>query len=403
MKPLEGYTVVDLTTYVAAPVCARILADLGARVIKVESPKGDAWRQSGVGFLPTRFTQEENPIFDIYNTGKDLISLNLKSEEGMKVMHQLLEKADVFVTNNRPAALARLGLSYEQLKEKYPRLVFAIVLGFGEKGPDADKPAFDTTAFWARSGFLQDTAVKNEMYEPVNAPSGVGDSYTGTNLAMQVLAALMVRDRTGQGQCVRASLYHVGAFAMASMTVMSQRPFGNEFPRTRVVSHPFSAAFRCKDGKYVFLSAAFPVVLEMIGRPELLDDPRFSVANRLKYKEEIHQIFKEGILQLTQDEVMDFLKDKDTPTVRLAHFADVSEDEQAWANGYVQRVEYPTGRSNVVPSIPIEMDCLPGLTTHATKCLGHDTEAVLQELGYTQEEIAAMAEAGAVRLSVKQQ
>jgi len=149
MKPLEGLSVVDLTTFVAAPVCARLLAEMGARVIKVEPPKGDGWRGTGVSFLPTRFTQEENPIFNLYNSGKDMICLNLKTPKGMAIMHQLLEKADVFVTNNRPSALKRLGLHYEQLKVRYPKLIYGIVLGYGEKGPDADKPAFDTTAFWS--------------------------------------------------------------------------------------------------------------------------------------------------------------------------------------------------------------------------------------------------------------
>ena len=180
-KPLEGYTVIDLTTFVAAPTTARLLADMGARVIKVEPPKGDAWRNSGVGFDPKRFSHAENPIFDLYNNGKDMISLN--------------RKAEAFIPNTRPASLARMGLDYETLHKKYPRLIYGIVLGYGQKGPDADKKAFDTTAFWARSGFLRDQAMilPDGQYEPVNAPSSVGDSYTGTVLAMQVLAAILQR------------------------------------------------------------------------------------------------------------------------------------------------------------------------------------------------------------------
>ena len=136
-KPLEGYTVIDLTTFVAAPTAARLLADMGARVIKIEPPKGDAWRASSIGFDAKRFSKEENPVFDLYNNGKDLISLNLKTEEGMAVMQQLLSQADIFITNNRPVSLARMGLDYETLHAKYPRLIYGIVLGFGPKGPDA--------------------------------------------------------------------------------------------------------------------------------------------------------------------------------------------------------------------------------------------------------------------------
>ena len=396
MRPLEGYKVVDLTTFVAAPVCARLLSDMGADVVKVEPPKGDAWRQSGVGFLPTRFTQEENPIFDIYNTGKKLVCLNLKTEEGMEAMQKLLSEADVFITNNRPAALKRLGLDYETLHEKFPKLVYGIVLGYGEKGPDADKQAFDTTAFWTRSGFLRDTSLVHEMYQPVSAPSGVGDSYTGTNLAMQVLAALMLRDKTGMGQCVRASLFQVGMFAMGSMTLMTQRPFGKQMPQNRPDSKPAGGPFQCSDGEWVFISAGMPLILEMIKKPELIDDPRFSMATRWQNREFVYETLKEGFLNVTSDEVMAYLADKDTPSVRMSHFADVSEDEQAWANGYLERVEYPNGNSNVFPASPFGMDLLTPPKTQPTKRLGQDTVSVLKDLGYTDQQIEAMLQSGAI-------
>ena len=157
--PLSGIKVVELATFVAAPVTGRILADLGAEVIKVEAPSGDGWRKTGAGYRP-RFNKDENPVFDIYNTGKKFISLNLKTPEGKEALFKLLEDADVFLTNTRPAALQRLGLSYEDLKDKFPKLIYAIVLGYGEKGPEKDTPAFDTTAFWSRAGFLRDLAPK---------------------------------------------------------------------------------------------------------------------------------------------------------------------------------------------------------------------------------------------------
>ena len=135
-KPLSGVKVVELATFVAGPVTGRLLADLGAEVIKVERPDGDAWRITGVSYKPDRFSDDENPVFDIYNAGKKHIALNLKSGEGMEAFHKLLAEADVFVTNTRPKALKRLGLSYEDLKERYPGLIYAILLGYGEEGPD---------------------------------------------------------------------------------------------------------------------------------------------------------------------------------------------------------------------------------------------------------------------------
>ena len=398
MRPLEGYTVVDLTTYVAAPVCARLLSDLGARVIKIESPKGDGWRNTGVIFGPRRFTQEENPIFDLYNSGKDMICLNLKSPEGMEAMHKLLAKADVFITNNRPAALSRLGLHYDQLKEKYPRLIYGIVLGFGEKGPDADKPAFDTTAFWSRSGFLRDTAVVGEReYYPVEAPSGVGDSYTGTNLAMQVMAAVLHRQQTGKGQYIKSSLFHIGAFAMGTMILKGQRPWGVQMPAPRWDARPTNGAFQCADGDWIFLSGVTPAQLyKFAGQPEKMQDPIWDPAKLEETKKERYQAIAELMRSRTLPEWMASIEPLGTPTVRMSHFADLAEDEQAWANGYVEHVLYPNGNADVVPATPLDMSCMERPKTQATRRLGQNTEKVLAELGYTAEEIEKMAAAGSV-------
>ena len=166
-KPLSGIKVVELADYVSAPVCARVLADMGADVIKIERHSGNAWRENGKTSCPWKFSDAVNPGFDINNTGKRHIVLNLKTAEGMAVCHQLLETADVFVTNMRVQALKRLGLDYPSIKDKYPKLIYAIGLGYGEKGPDANNPAFDHTAFWARCGFLLDMAPMSDDYHPV--------------------------------------------------------------------------------------------------------------------------------------------------------------------------------------------------------------------------------------------
>ncbi len=152
-KPLSGIKVLELADYVSAPVCCRLLADLGAEVIKIERNTGNVWRVTGKNYVPTRFTDEENPVYDIYNTGKKHITLDLKTEEGMKICKELLATSDVFVTNNRLAALKRLGLSYEDIKDEFPRLIYAIGLGYGEKGPSAEDPAYDQTAFGLETGF----------------------------------------------------------------------------------------------------------------------------------------------------------------------------------------------------------------------------------------------------------
>ncbi len=400
-KPLEEIKVVDLTTFVAAPVCARMLGDMGAEVIKVEHPKGDGWREFGMNFN-ARFNDDENPVFDIYNSGKKLISLNLKSPEGKEIFWKLLEEADVFVTNTRPDALKRLGFSYEDVKERCPKLIYAIVLGFGEEGPEAGRPAFDTTAFWTRSGFLRDMSPLTDSYVPISPPSGVGDTVTAYNLTAQVCAALIGRERTGKGDYVRASLYHTGIFTMGTMEIITQRPWGRDYPMSREQVGPPGGCYLCKDGEWLFLangqlSVSLPKMFTMIGRPDLIGDERYLTReSRAANSKELYQLFVEAYKTKTCDEWIELSKQVDLPLVRMNHFSDVTSDEQAWANGYLEHMECRTGETVIMPSCPIEMDSVGEIKTVPAPKVGADTEEVLRGMGYTEEQIAAMEETGAI-------
>ena len=186
-KPLEGLRVVELTTYVAAPTCGKLLRDQGAEVIKVEAPRGDAWRYNFA------LSDHPNPRFHICNAGKKSIVLDLKTEEGLASLHKLIARADVFITNTRSQSLIRLGLDHDTLCERYPRLIYAFLSGYGEAGPDADLPGFDTVAYWAKSGFMADMSISTGHNYPVDSPVGVGDSVTGMTLYAGVMTALLQR------------------------------------------------------------------------------------------------------------------------------------------------------------------------------------------------------------------
>ena len=288
-KPLENIRVVELSTFVAAPSCARLLADMGAEVIKIEHPKGDAWRHTALSYKPGFYNYKHNPVFDIYNSNKKHIAINLKSEEGMEAMHKLLEKTDT-----RPAALERLGLSYEQLKQRYPSLIYAIIIGYGEKGPDASLPAFDTTAFWSRGGFLRDMADATN-YMPVHAPAGVGDTFTGYLLLAQIIAVLYRRVRDGKGECVKAGLYHNAIFGMGTMNMIAQEPMPNKRPveRAKVGSY-YVGYFCCSDGEWIFFTQGTVQeperkILTMLGLEKLLEDPRYAtLKDRSLHRDELH-------------------------------------------------------------------------------------------------------------------
>ncbi|MBR4864747.1 MAG: CoA transferase [Oscillospiraceae bacterium] len=403
-KPLSGIKVLDLTTFVAAPVCCRLMADMGADVIKVERPDGDTWRVTGKGYNPSRFSDEENPVFDIYNSGKRHIALNLKDPDGMAVFKKLLAQADVFITNTRPAALHRLGIAYEDLKEDYPSLIYGIVEGYGEKGPAKDDPAFDTTAFWSRSGFLRDMAPDGEHYAPVLPPFGVGDTVTGYLLLSQVLAALLRRANTGKGDFVCSSLYHNGIFTMGTMQIITQEPWGRSYPTTRIAYGVPGGTYRCGDGEYIFVSIGYaekkllPLLYKMIGREDLLSHPKFCDGpTGRKHAEEYYAIFREAFLTMPSTHWLKLAREYDMPIVPMNHFKDVTKDPQAWENDYLEYMHYPNGNVDIMPRSPIEMASMGPIATKAAPGIGAHTDEVLTALGYPAEEIERMKSTGAIK------
>ena len=388
-KPLEGIKVVELATYVAAPTCCKLLADLGAEVIKVEPPAGDAWRYNHAA------PGDDNPRFDICNSGKKGIVLNLKQESAMCAMMRVLEDADVFVTNVRPASLERLQLDHKTIRAKFPRMIYASLTGYGEKGPDVNLPGFDTAAYWARSGFSRDMSISTGNNYPVDTPVGAGDTVTGAVLYSSILAALLSRERTGMGDYVTAALYNVGIWVVSGSIAVAQTPTAS-FPRTRDKCLPEATAYKCKCGDWIQLCVLEPgrysqALFEELGHPGILDDPRFSTPEaRYRNNRELVELAEEAFAEKTVDEWLDIMKSRDIVCCRVAHFVDIPKCEQAWANDFVEKVSYPSGKEVVVPVSPVRMDSIGvNRLAHAPK-LGEDTAEVLGRLGYSEGEIALM-------------
>lgn len=402
-KPLTGVKVLELSIFVAAPSCARLLADLGAEVIKVERPEGDNWRNVGKGFHPDHYSDNFNPVFDIYNSGKRLIAVDLKTPEGMEVFRKLLAQADVFLSNLRPAALERLGLSYEKVRQQHPALIYAMLLGYGEKGPDANKPAFDGTAFWAKSGFMRDMSLLTPEYAPVVAPSAVGDTVSGMFLMGEICAALYRRSQTGQGDFVRSTLYHNGIFTMGTMGITSQGEYGRKLPYTRAQHGIPDGYYRCADDEWVFFSASaleknVQRFYEILGLSGLLSDPRFANAeSRRKNTEALLKLVQDAFLTKPSTQWLRLAEEVDIPMVRINHFSDPAKDPQAWANSFVEQVQFSGGQTGIMPSSPIEMESVGPLQTVPAGPIGQDTRAVLEELGYTDQQIARLYDTGVVR------
>lgn len=397
-KPLQGIRVVELATFVAAPTCGRLMADMGAEVIKIEQPQGDSWRDTG--YKPGYFSRKHNPIYDLYNSGKKHISINVKTPEGMEAMHKLLKRADVFITNLRAGALARNGLDYETLKVKYPSLVYGYMLGFGEKGPDKDLPAFDTTAFWSRGGFLRDLGDGGSDM-PVTAPAGIGDAFTGYLLVTQVMAALLRRTRDGKGELVKAGLYHNAVFGMGTMNIVTQDPDPTIRPIARKDGPVHMGAFCCADGEWIYFIKGSvkeydKKIATILGLDALIGDPRYADPGAIEAnRETLYPMFRDAFLKEPSNYWLDKLHEIDVGAVQMCHFSDVSKDEQAWVNDYLENVQFPDGVSGVMPTSPLEMESVGKVATKPAPLVGYDTQEVLQELGYSQEEIQKMHATGA--------
>jgi crotonobetainyl-CoA:carnitine CoA-transferase CaiB-like acyl-CoA transferase len=274
---LSGYRVVECAVWVAGPAAAGLLADWGAEVIKVEPPAGDPQRKVfnaiGVG-------RETVPPFELDNRGKRSVVLDLLTDDGRAAMYELLATADVFITNMRPDALARLGLDHATLLERFPRLVYGSITGYGLQGPDRNRPGYDVGAFWARSSMAALHVPPDDM--PPAIRSAVGDHVTGMTLAAGVLARLLEREKTGKGGLVATSLLRTGMYCVGWDIGIYLR-FGR-LQRTRhrtASTTPLVNSYRAADGHGFWLIGLegdrhWPGLLAALDNPGLGDDERFA-------------------------------------------------------------------------------------------------------------------------------
>ena len=295
---LAGLRVVELGVWVAAPATAALLADWGADVIKVEPPTGDPMRgvfgSLGIG------DDMPNPAFALDNRGKRSVALDLREPEAQARLEDLLSTADVFISNLRPDALDKLGLEPESTVARQPHLVYCSVSGYGLHGEDRNRPTYDIGAFWARSGLASQMA--DGEGNPLNARGGIGDHITGLAALSGVLAAVLEQRHTGKGQVVEVSLLRTGAYVLGwdlGIQMALGRVAGSE-PRHRNQA-PLMNPYKAADGRWFFftgLEAArhIPAVLRALGRPDLLDDPRFADAKAIRrHRTEVIEVL-DGII-----------------------------------------------------------------------------------------------------------
>jgi crotonobetainyl-CoA:carnitine CoA-transferase CaiB-like acyl-CoA transferase len=394
--PLKGITVVEMASWVMVPACGAILSAYGADVIKVE-PAGSA--------DPARYGRREvdgepvEPGFELVNNRKRSVQLDLSTAAGQEVMHRLLERADVFISNVRAKSLERSGIDPDALHARYPELVIAHGSGYGPEGADSDRPAFDELAYWSRGGIGH--ALMTDDDPPVQLQGAMGDMPSGVHMVAGVMMALFRRERGEGGSIVDVSLYASGIWANGWL--LQDVLLGGPEPSARGRRYrlnPLYTNYQCSDGSWIQFAMFqtdryWPPVCEVVGRPELIDDERFAThADRIANSHAAVLELQEAIRRMKLEEIGPLLDERDLPWSPIFSLTDIANDEQARVNGYIVSKQHRSGVAIDVLAPPfslrdvdIEMGPAPEVGQHL--------EEALLEVGYSWDDIDRLRNEGA--------
>jgi formyl-CoA transferase len=395
-QALTGIRVVDLTNNQAGPSCGQILAWLGADVIKVEEPdKGDIARHA------VRDRPDADSLFFLsFNANKRSLTLNLKHARGQDVFRDLLKTADVLLENFGPGVIERLGFGYPALHALNPRLVFASIKGFGSYGPYSDYKSYEPIA-QAMGGAMSVTGFPDGP--PTYMWPSIGDSGTGMHCVIGILAALMQRHTTGEGQQIEVSMQDA-VLNLMRVSLRDHQRFGTPMPRTgnQLGSGVPGTTFRCAPGgpnDYVFIFVQQQMWLSLvrvIGREDLIGDARYDTAEaRWRHKAEVDTLVEAWTSGRAKHEVMKILGEAGVPCGAVLDTGEVIDDPHLRARDMIVEVEHPVRGRYVTVGNPIKLSASP-TTIGPSPLLGEHRHEILTELGYSDADIATLAKEGAI-------
>jgi len=399
---LTGMKVIDMASFVAAPMCAKILAEYGADVIRIEALSGDD-KTREVGARALGISNGDMPVYDIINGNKRQLALNTRKPEGLAILKKLLETADVFTCHLREKDLKKLGLDWDTLHAQYPQLIFANVSGYGTTGPYADRGGFDSVAYVTRAGVNH--AAMPEDSRPYNPYPCQGDIPTGTYLAMGVIAAYVKRLRTGVGDNVTAHLYAAGMWNAVSPIISAQEPYNYPWPQDPMQCFsPLNCSYKTGDGHWMTLCAngwetPWSRLVRAAGWDEELITKYPNGMVAWQKVDELIPMVGDWIATKTYDELDAVFYSCDIPHDKCMSFKEIAEDPVAFEANLMQEMHYEISGSTVrIPRSPVHFKIAGIPETEEAGDPGVDTMEVLKEYGYSEEEIRKLAEAKVVGL-----
>ena len=394
-SPLDGIRVVEIASFVAAPACGALLADLGADVIKVEVPWGEIYRHGRPSFAGYASDFAGAPHFHMDNRGKRSLALDLALPQAREALEKVIAGADVVLTNMLPERQRKYGLDPETLRARRPELISARLSGYGPDGAEANEPAFDYSTYWARTGLM------DQLHEPDAPPPfqrpGMGDHSASLSLAVGILAALRTRERDGQGQVIDVSLQHIGFYIEgndASMALVT----GESPPRhdRRAARNPLWNHYCCGDGRWIFLVMIEPdrywkQLCEAIGHPELIEDERYADGfARYRNSEELIARLDAVFASKSREQWTECLGAHRLIWAPVLSVAEAVADPPAQAYGSFPTVDHPEFGKFKTIAPPLRMSGNPMPGTAPAPALGADTQSVLSEAGVDDETIAVI-------------
>jgi crotonobetainyl-CoA:carnitine CoA-transferase CaiB-like acyl-CoA transferase len=394
----EGLKVLDCASFIAAPAAATVLSDFGADVIKIEPPvTGDPYRN--LPNLPGYPRSEHNFAWMLEARNKRSLALDLGKPEGQAVLHRLAADVDVFITNYPPAVRERLGITHQHLAPHNDRLIYASFTGFGEKGEEANKPGFDSTAYWARSG-LMDLVRADTDTTPARSIAGMGDHPCAMAFYGAIVTALYKRERTGRGAHVSSNLMANGVWAASvlAQAKLCGAKFGERRPRERALN-AVTNHYKCQDGRWIMLSLLneerqFPTLARCLGRDDLVVDERFATkAGRHQRSIELIRIFDEVFATKTLAEWRKLLDGNGLVFGVVGILDDIPNDKQMLDNDVLVPFENDT---MLTINSPIWVDGARKVQPRRPPGIGEHSDEILRKAGYDEVSIQKLRDSGAV-------